>query len=237
MPTPQTNSPNTNTTTNTSATVSNPLIVLTALAPVTAPSALPTIDTFTFGAGNGGGLVTTPRVTNPNALAAPLQQVEVANAPFSALSANGPVRTLPTQQMDIPVNQPFSLTLPNAAVNAGTRDSGSTAAVTVRQANGTALPSWVHFDAATGTLKGIAPSDGPRVLRLFVTERDRAGHVTRREVVIDLGAAKTVPVTPAARGGPAHGPAANPQPHAALPVAKPSLSAQFARLRRELHVG
>jgi hypothetical protein len=239
MPTPQTNSPNTNTTTSTSATVSNPLIVLTAIAPVTAPSPFPTIDTFTFGAGNGGGLVTTPRATNPNALAAPLQQIQVAYAPFSSLGANGPVRALPTQQMDIPVNQPFSLTLPNAAVNASTRDSGnssSTVAVQVRQANGTALPSWVRFDAATGTLKGIAPSDGPRVLRLFVTERDRAGHVTRREVVIDLGAAQTVPVTPA-RGGPAHGPAANPQPHAALPVAKPSLSAQFARLRRELHIG
>ncbi len=97
--------------------------------------------------------------------------------------------------------------------------------VAVTQAHGRPLPAWLSYDAASGTLRGHAPPVQVRELRLIVAMVDQRGHQTYREVVIEVG-----------KDGRGHA-----TPHAIRPAspqaaAKPSLSEQFARERRALHV-
>ena len=203
----------------TSSGVSNSIIVLAAFDPPATIGGISAPRTATFAPDNGGtfGIV----------------NVELPTAqPTPSATTSAPLTQAGVETVAVTPDQPFSLPLQNLP-------SGGAAApvdVAVRQVDGLALPSWVHFDAATGTLSGIAPENGPRVLRLVVVERDSSGHVTRREVIIDLGSHRA---NQANAHGPAHPPtpATPPAPHAALaPAAKPSLTAQIARLRRELHV-
>ena len=97
--------------------------------------------------------------------------------------------------------------------------------VSVVQANGRSLPAWVSYDAATGTLRGHAPHEKTHELHLRVTMVDQRGHLTYRDVVIEVGK-------------PAHGRTVPHPPTPASPqaAAKPSLNEQFARERQALHV-
>jgi trimeric autotransporter adhesin len=82
-------------------------------------------------------------------------------------------------------------------------------------------------------LIGKAPAHGAHDLRLLVTLRDSAGHVTRSEVVLAFGHGGVVAshahhIVPHAANHPAH--------TARVAAAKPSLAAQFAQQQRALHV-
>ncbi|AHX14982.1 sulfurtransferase [Dyella jiangningensis] len=95
--------------------------------------------------------------------------------------------------------------------------------VAVIQANGQALPEWLHYDAGTGMLQVRGPSHGaaPREVHLLLVMQDQQGHRVYREVVVDLGHGKASPAA-ASRDAQA--------------AAKPSLSEQLARERRAFHV-
>ncbi|GLQ42865.1 DUF4347 domain-containing protein [Dyella nitratireducens] len=99
--------------------------------------------------------------------------------------------------------------------------------VAVTQANGRALPSWAHYDAATGQLQGHAPArgHGPRELRLLVAMRDQEGHQSYREIVLDFG-----------NGHTSHAKLHRGTQHVPTIATKPSLSEQFERERRSFHV-
>lgn len=154
-------------------------------------------------------------------------------------------------EMDVPVpeHDPFSIEVatllpPSQALQGGASD------VTVRLADGRSLPGWLHYDAASGVLRGKVPA-GVQDVRIVVEAHDASGHVSRRDVVL----------APHARGnghGVAHPNHVQPHPHAdsnghanghaALdlaqplasravhPVGKPSLDRQFAQARAALHV-
>ena len=197
---------------------SNPLIVLSTFDPSTQVGGIAPVHTTTFSSGGVGDVFGTTSVSNqPGQTLSSFTSTQPSFAPPPGV-----------ERITVAADQPFSLTLQNAIPTA----TGDRSSVTVRQADGQVLPSWVHFDATTGTLSGTAPPDGPRVMRLVVVQRDSAGHLTRHEVVVNLGANQAARSTAHA---PAR-PAAPPVPHAAAPAAKPSLTAQFERLRRELHV-
>ncbi|MGN6083055.1 hypothetical protein [Trinickia sp.] len=149
--------------------------------------------------------------------------------------------------VSVPEHDPFSIEVatllpPSQALQGGASD------VTVRLADGRSLPGWLHYDAASGVLRGKVPP-GAQDVRIVVESHDASGHVSRRDVVL----------APHARGnghGLAHPNRAHPHAdsnghangHAALdlvqplasraahPVGKPSLDRQFAQARAALHV-
>jgi hypothetical protein len=100
--------------------------------------------------------------------------------------------------------------------------------VEVVQADGRALPAWVHFDSATGQLHGHVPAHGhgPSELRLLIATRDQQGHQLYREVVVDFG-----------KGHASHAKLHRTAPHVPpAAAAKPSLREQFERERQSFHV-
>jgi hypothetical protein len=147
----------------------------------------------------------------------------------------------------VPEHDPFSIEVatllpPSQAMGTGISD------VTVRLADGRSLPGWLHYDAASGALRGKVPA-GVQDVRIVVEVRDASGHVARRDVVLAPHAHGTAHdaahPNPNANQHTAH-PHANGhadrgagQPLAARtarPVGKPSLDQQFAQARAALHV-
>jgi hypothetical protein len=76
--------------------------------------------------------------------------------------------------------------------------------VDVTLANGRPLPTWLHFDAATGKLSGAIPR-GAHDVRVMVQVRDVNGHLVRREIIVAPShhRARHAPAVHAPRG--AHG--------------------------------
>ncbi|MDG2538422.1 DUF4347 domain-containing protein [Dyella jiangningensis] len=132
-----------------------------------------------------------------------------------------------------PIARPFNVptTTVHATAAHGERASVALASlldanarvVAVIQANGQALPEWLHYDAGTGMLQVRGPSHGaaPREVHLLLVMQDQQGHRVYREVVVDLGHGKASPAA-ASRDAQA--------------AAKPPLSEQLARERRAFHV-
>ena len=172
------------------------------------------------------------------------------DAAMSVFAAEAPV-PLPDVSFAMGPNDPFSIEVatllpPSEAMHGG-------ADVTVRLANGHSLPGWIHYDAASGVLRGKLPP-GAEDVHILVQTRDASGHETRREIVL----------APHAKHGSAHDKRnqhdqehghdnhglayPSPQGHAsraqgepsvaraARPVGKPSLDQQFAQARAALHV-
>ena len=96
--------------------------------------------------------------------------------------------------------------------------------IAVTQADGSALPGWLHYDPASRQLQGHAPRHGDRSheLRLLVATRDQQGHQQYREVVLDFGG-KHATVHHTVR----------PVPRSS---AKLSLKEQFEREHKSFHV-
>jgi hypothetical protein len=154
----------------------------------------------------------------------------IAVAPIDAPSA------LPDVSFTMAPNDPFSISVATLLPLSDAMNGG--ADVTVRLADGHALPGWIHYDAANGVLRGKLPP-GVEDVRIVVQTRDASGHETRREIVL----------APHDKHGGSHG-ATHPKPqgHAARaltepavaravhPVGKPSLDQQFAQARAALHV-
>jgi hypothetical protein len=139
----------------------------------------------------------------------------------------------PVEHLDAPAGHTFSLTLAPPTNHGDGLEPDPSLTTTVEQLDGTPLPDWMHYDAATGVLSGTAPPGEPHEVAVVVIERDSAGHVIRREFVVDFGRHTT-------RDGHT---GKRPQPRASVavpdrtsPPSKPSLAEQFARQRKNLHV-
>ena len=169
--------------------------------------------------------------------------VAAVEAPFS----------LPDVSFAMGPNDPFSIEvatlLPPSEAMHGSAD------VTVRLANGRSLPGWIHYDAASGVLRGKLPP-GAEDVHIVVQARDASGHETRREIVLAPHDKHGKHVNSHDKRDQQHGQDKHgvgvahpsPQPHAtgtnvepsiaraARPVGKPSLDQQFAQARAALHV-
>ncbi|WP_220274733.1 beta strand repeat-containing protein [Trinickia dinghuensis] len=208
-------------------------------------ASVPVVPTFTF--------------SDPSA---PTGEFSIDHATVSRFDATSldatlavtPASDTPSSLSDVavavPQNDPFSVEVatllpPSVAMQGGD--------VTVQMANGRSLPGWIHYDAASGALRGKVPP-GVEDVRIVVEARDAAGNVVRREVVLaphtgntrheakhDVGHSRS-------HAHPQQHPNANPNGHAsrdvaqplasraARPVGKPSLDQQFAQARAALHV-
>ncbi|MGN4065834.1 DUF4347 domain-containing protein [Burkholderia gladioli] len=204
--------------------VSNPLIVLTALD---APRQISTIvprDTFTFTTHDArGNALGDTSVTSLDSI-----------VPQEATAAPAAAHLLPAADVHA-MHQPGSAFALNVApllrAPANAEAAHEQASVAVTLADGAALPAWLHYDAAHGTLSGTPPA-GVHEIRVTLVSRDATGNVVRREVVVRFDAHGK----PAANAHAAPKPAAKPAPQAAMPPAKASLTAQFANAVATLHV-
>ncbi|WP_186146466.1 DUF4347 domain-containing protein [Burkholderia gladioli] len=204
--------------------VSNPLIVLTALD---APRQISTIvprDTFTFATHDArGNALGDTSVTSLDSI-----------VPQEAAAAPAAAHLLPAADVHA-MHQPGSAFALNVApllrAPANAEAAHEQASVTVTLADGAALPAWLHYNATHGTLSGTPPA-GVHEIRVTLVSRDAAGNVVRREVVVRFDTHGK----PAANAHAAPKPAAKPAPHAAVPPAKASLTAQFANAVATLHV-
>jgi len=137
-----------------------------------------------------------------------------------------------TEQLDVTPGQSFSIALAPASTPADGETQFPAAEYDVHQADGRPLPTWIHYDAATGVLSGVAPKGGRHEIRLVVTSRDSTGRITHREIVIDFGGRTTSGSPDGSRLPPQSALSA---PNLAL-HSKPSLAEQFSRQRAALHV-
>jgi hypothetical protein len=216
------------------------LIVLTALDPQELASTSLSVQTVTFSSGSsaGGapnGAIPDRGLFGGSALSSLASNVLQHPGPLlssrswlsSPIDLQGPIGVqVPTEHLDFASQQTFSLALSPPTHDGDGQDATST--ISLEQSDGSPLPAWMHYDAATGVVSGIAPGGGPREIHIVVITRHSSGATTRRDVFIDFSV----------RGTPsAHGSSVQPRaPHAALHSAKPSLTEQFASQRSALHV-
>jgi len=203
--------------------VSNPLIVLEALKPAAelGTIVLPPTRTFTQDDQHNSSLGDT-HVSPLDSIAPPDLGDETAS-----LQVLASLDVHPQRHADGSFALLTAALLPNSP---DTRATSIANDVSITLADGEPLPSWLHYDAARGELSGVPPA-GVHEVRVTLAVRDAFGRVTHREVVVSLDAAhRQAPHAPAPK------PVKSAPPHAALPPAKPSLSAQFASAHAALHV-
>jgi hypothetical protein len=137
-----------------------------------------------------------------------------------------------TEQLDVGSGETFSINLVPSSTPADGETQYTVAENAVHQADGRPLPAWMHYNAATGVLSGVAPKGGRHEIRLVVTSHDSTGRITHREIVIDFGGRTT--------SGTPDGSRLLPQSSLSVPDlaqhSKPSLAEQFSRQRAALHV-
>jgi hypothetical protein len=148
-------------------------------------------------------------------------------------------------------NDPFSIEVATLLPPSEAMHGGSD--VTVRLANGRSLPGWIHYDAASGVLRGKLPP-GAEDVHIVVQTRDASGRETRRQIVLaphdkhgsshdernqhdqQHGQDKHGAVHPSPQGHTSRAAAEPSVARAARPLGKPSLDQQFAQARAALHV-
>ncbi|PMS23094.1 hypothetical protein C0Z18_02435 [Trinickia dabaoshanensis] len=214
--------------------------VLDELSTTRTVGAVPSVPTMTF--------------SDPSAPATGFSLDRATVSRFDASALNAALAPAPAPQsmtsfselaLSVPQHDPFSIDVatllpPTQSMGGGMGD------VTVRLADGRSLPGWLHYDAASGALRGKVPA-GVQDVRIVVEVRDAAGHVARRDVVLapharDAGHGLAHPnqrnAHPSANSN-GHADRGAGQPlasRAARPVGKPSLDQQFAQARAALHV-
>ena len=213
--------------------ISNPLIVLDAFAPEPTLGSIPDVFTATF----ENTSARTPTFTNEagratNSLSdtgvSPMESIPTPD--LTRLSIDLPDLTM---RVTVPPDGDFSVSLPAMLSNAEGSPVDADTHVDIRLADGRPLPGWLHYDPVRGMLIGkVPPHQG--ALHFAIVTHDAAGHQTRREVAIDFSGARGQ----RASGTPAHerSHTTKPAPQAAIPLAKPSLTEQFARAHATLHV-
>ncbi|NRO96572.1 DUF4347 domain-containing protein [Paraburkholderia sp. NMBU_R16] len=187
----------------------------------------------------------------------PLDRASVSRFDAAALDAAIAVGNaealvpLPDVSFAMGPNDPFSIEVATLLPPSEAMHGGSD--VTVRLANGRSLPGWIHYDAASGVLRGRLPP-GAQDVHIVIQARDASGHETRRQIVLaphdkhgsshdkrsqhdqQHGQDKHGVVHPSPQGHTSRAPAEPSVARAARPVGKPSLDQQFAQARAALHV-
>ena len=85
----------------------------------------------------------------------------------------------PIEDQQVMVNEPFSLTIPDNVFQ------GDSFQVSLTQADGSALPDWLTYDAQTNTLSGTPP-EGNTTLTLQVTATDSQGNSVNDEFILSV---------------------------------------------------
>jgi Ca2+-binding RTX toxin-like protein len=102
---------------------------------------------------------------------------------------DAPELVQPVTDVSATAGQSFSMTLPANAF--GDIDAGDALSYAVTMADGTALPSWMSFDAATRTLSGLAPELAPAsqmAMELRVVAMDGSGETASDLFMINVSA-------------------------------------------------
>lgn len=179
-----------------SAPVTTPLIVLPVVTP-------PGID---VAAGNGaGGLSISSIVAASSLFITPLSE-PAADAPRDAPVDRSVVLVVPstgsylgvaTERSDAPLQslpdlgvrsvsgERFSIALPYDTFTVD-EDSGAQVLVQARMTNGQPLPSWLKFDARTGTLTGRPPAGFSGGLDVEISARDNKGNRAASVIHIEV---------------------------------------------------
>ncbi|WP_141400505.1 DUF4347 domain-containing protein [Magnetospirillum sp. 15-1] len=184
--------------------------------------------------GDGGRVAIIPAVlTAPTAGAF---QVAVAARPpggGDALVVNAPMR-----DMAVAIGSSLSVTIPAEAF-AHTR-ADATVTLAASQVSGAALPSWMVFDAKTGTFKGTPPPGFRGEVTVKVVARDNQGREAVQTFKIRVGEAGPGGVAPG-EGGQGQGQGGQRSGDLGLPgklahaVGRPSLTEQLRNLSRDGH--
>jgi hypothetical protein len=201
-----------------------PVAIVLSELDTPATSAAAAVLTATFSSDAPHGEVSQPVLGTTSVAASNWASFEPIPVPFEV--------PITVDRQDVVAGLAFSLPLATVTSALGEGVAQTTENITVTLADGRPLPAWLHYDAATGELKGTAPTHGPHELHLALTLRDSTGHAMRSEVVLDVG-----PPSVAGQGAHRivpHAPRA--APHAQRPAAKPSLAEQFVRQQRAFHV-
>jgi hypothetical protein len=116
---------------------------------------------------------------------------------FSATVAGAPAVTDQTANQVWAEGTAVSLALP---ANTFTDPQGEALVYAATQSNGTALPGWLTFNAATETFSGTAPVSG-QTLNIKVTATDTSGLSASESFTAKVQAATLAPVPPPKAGG------------------------------------
>jgi hypothetical protein len=178
------------------APLTTPLIVLPVVTP-------PGID---VAAGNGAGGPSINSIVAASSLFITPLGEPVADAPRDAAVDRGVALVVPatgsylgiaTQQDGVPLRalpdlgvhsvsgERFSIALPFDTFSVAER-SGTYVVVQARMANGQPLPSWLKFDARSGTLSGRPPAGFSGSLDVEVSARDTKGNRAASVIHIDV---------------------------------------------------
>lgn len=98
---------------------------------------------------------------------------------------DAPVIGDPLLDQKVRVNKVFDYTVPDTAFN--DVDAGDTLALSATLADGSALPGWLSFDAATGTFSGRPGSSDTGLFDIKVTATDRAGESVSSAFALSVG--------------------------------------------------
>lgn len=114
----------------------------------------------------------------------------VAESTFSLSIANtndAPVAWIPIEEQVAAMGRPWAFVVPEEAFR--DVDSGDVLTITARLADGSPLPSWLAFDAATQRFTGTPPLGEPSALQVVVVATDLAGTsaTTSFELAVVLG--------------------------------------------------
>ncbi len=135
-----------------------------------------------WGTANGQSWDTTFEVSLSTLLAAG-DTITVDNIGGSTPSNSAPTLTSQTQTQTWTPGQAVSFKL---ASNTFTDPQGQTLTYTATQAGGSALPSWLTFNAATETFSGTVPSSGADGLSIQVTATDTGGLSTSETFSVQI---------------------------------------------------
>jgi hypothetical protein len=176
-------------------------VAVTAEAPVAAAKAEGFVRNTSFDSGSVPTALPTP-ATTPASAPAPSPSrsgfSDSADAPRSPGVASSFTAVPDLGSVPLGSSGAFQFVLPAATFRHADVNANASVTLEVRQADGQALPAWVKFDPATGTLSGQAPADFKGTLLLRITARDAEGRTASTQVELDVGGDKAPTAVPEA---------------------------------------
>ena len=169
---------------------------LTYSAELSGGGALPAWLVFNAATGTFSGKAPTTAQTLSIEVTATDTSGLAASETFSATVLGAPAVTDQTPNQIWGEGTAVSLVLP---ANTFTDPQGESLVYTATQSNGTALPGWLTFNAATETFSGTAPTSG-QTLSIKVTATDTSGLAVSESFTAKVQAATAAPVPPSKAG-------------------------------------